>query len=120
MLEGLAGQHAAARRALDEALLDQIGLDDLLERVARLAEGGGDGFDADRAAIVEFGNGGEVAPIELVEADPSLGRRLDGAPAYLILLDSLVARDPGNAELLGQASRLNSAYAASRSGLADL
>ena len=37
VLEGRAGQHAAARRALDEALLDQVGLDDLLDarRAAR-------------------------------------------------------------------------------------
>lgn len=43
--------------------------------------------------------------------NPDVAMVRDGAPAYLILLDSLVARDPDNAELLGQASRLNSAYA---------
>ena len=36
MGEGLRRQHAAARGAGDEALLQQIGLDDLLDRVARL------------------------------------------------------------------------------------
>jgi hypothetical protein len=35
----------------------------------------------------------------------------DGAPAYLLLMDSLVARSPSNAELLSLASQLNSAYA---------
>jgi hypothetical protein len=52
MGEGERRQHAAARRALDEALLDQIGLDDLLDGVARLAERRGKGVDSDRAAIV--------------------------------------------------------------------
>lgn len=36
----------------------------------------------------------------------------DGAPAYLILIDGLIARDPQNADLLGQGAQLNSAYAA--------
>ena len=57
MLERQRRQHAAARRALDEALLDQIGLDDLLDRVARLAQRRGDGFDAHRPAIIELGDG---------------------------------------------------------------
>jgi hypothetical protein len=35
----------------------------------------------------------------------------DGAPAYLLLVDGLVARSPNNAELLALASQLNSAYA---------
>ncbi|MEM7097576.1 MAG: TRAP transporter TatT component family protein [Pseudomonadota bacterium] len=36
----------------------------------------------------------------------------DGAPAYLILVDSLVARSPDDAYLLQQSATLNSAYAA--------
>ena len=36
----------------------------------------------------------------------------DGAPAYLILVDSLVARSPEDAYLLQQSATLNSAYAA--------
>jgi hypothetical protein len=47
---------APARRALDEALLDQIGLDDLLDRVARLGQRGRDRLDADRAAAVILGD----------------------------------------------------------------
>lgn len=35
----------------------------------------------------------------------------DGAPAYLILIDSLVARDPDNADMLRQSATLHSAYA---------
>ena len=50
MAEGVRGQQAAARRALHEALLDQIGLDDVLDRVARLGQRGRDRLDADRPA----------------------------------------------------------------------
>ena len=50
MAEGVAGEQAAARGALDEALLDQERLDDLLDGVARLGERCRDGLDPDRAA----------------------------------------------------------------------
>jgi hypothetical protein len=43
-------RHAAARRALQEALLDQVGFEHVLDGVARLADGGGEVVDADRAA----------------------------------------------------------------------
>ena len=39
-----------------QALLDQIGLDHLLEHVALLRERGGQGLDADRAAAVVLGD----------------------------------------------------------------
>ncbi len=52
MAEGVAGDQPAARRALQEAALDQIGLDDVLDGVARLRQRGGDRLDADRAAAV--------------------------------------------------------------------
>ena len=38
MPEGVAGEQPAARRALQEALLDQIRLDDVLDGVARLGQ----------------------------------------------------------------------------------
>ena len=41
--------------------------------------------------------------------DPAMIR--DGAPAYLILIDSLLAGSPGNAALLAQSAELHSAYA---------
>src|SRR5690606_6939287 len=44
--------------------------------------------------------------------NPDVAMVRDGAPAYLILLDGLVARRPNDVNLLAQASRLNSAYAA--------
>ena len=52
MAEGVGGEQPAARRALDEALLDQERLDDLLDGVARLRQRRRDGLDADRAAAV--------------------------------------------------------------------
>ena len=44
--------------------------------------------------------------------NPDLAMVRDGAPAYLILIDSLVAGSPDNVNLLSQAAMLNSAYAA--------
>ncbi len=35
----------------------------------------------------------------------------EGAPAYLLLVDAMVKKNPDNAELLAQSARLNSAYA---------
>ena len=46
MPEGMGGEDPSARSALHEALLDEIGLDDVLDGVARLGEGRGDGLDA--------------------------------------------------------------------------
>src|SRR5215207_10478709 len=48
--EGVRREHAPARGALNEALLDQIGLDDVLDGVARLGQRRRDRLDADRAA----------------------------------------------------------------------
>jgi hypothetical protein len=44
--------------------------------------------------------------------NPDVAMVRDGAPAYLILIDGLLARSPHNAALLSQAAQLNSAYAA--------
>ena len=68
MLVGPQRQHAPARRAADEALLQQEGLDDLLQRVARLGQGGRQRLDADRAAVVVPGDAGEIAVVERIEA----------------------------------------------------
>ena len=50
MAEGVRRQEPPARRALHEAELDEIRLDDVLDRVAGLGERGGDGLDPDRTA----------------------------------------------------------------------
>ncbi len=62
-------QHPAAAGAQDQALLDQVGLDHVLQRVARLGQRGGEGFDADRAAGVVFGDAAEIAAVHRVEAE---------------------------------------------------
>lgn len=69
MPEGVRRQQAPARRPLDETLLQQERLDDLLDRVARLRERGGDGLDPDRPTAEIDRDGRQIAPIHLVEAD---------------------------------------------------
>jgi len=44
--------------------------------------------------------------------NPDVAMVREGAPAYLLLMDGLLAQSPDNAALLGQAAQLNSAYAA--------
>jgi len=44
--------------------------------------------------------------------NPDITMVREGAPAYLLLMDGLLAQSPDNAALLGQAAQLNSAYAA--------
>src|SRR5690349_17335846 len=68
MLERRAGEQSSPRRALEKALLDQIRLYDVLERVARLRQGRGDGVDADRAAAIVERDRREIAPVHGVEA----------------------------------------------------
>ena len=69
MAESVRRQQPSARRALHEAELDEIGLDDVLDRVAGLGERGGDRLDADRTAAELDRDRVEIAPIHLVEAD---------------------------------------------------
>src|SRR5215470_13281647 len=66
--ETLAGEHAAARRALQQALLDEVGLDHLLDDVALLGERGGQRLHADRAAIVVLGDAAQEATVHGIEA----------------------------------------------------
>src|SRR5579863_10259971 len=68
MAPALQRQHAAARRTLDQALLDQERLDDLLEHVALLGERRREGFDADRAALIGLGDAAHIAMVHRVEA----------------------------------------------------
>lgn len=44
--------------------------------------------------------------------NPDVEMVQEGAPAYLLLMDALVARSPDNPDLLMQSARLNAAYAA--------
>src|SRR5690348_3476848 len=68
MREGRAGQETAARRALNEALLQKERLDDLLDGVAGFAERSCDRLDPDRPAAESFGDQFQIAAIECIEA----------------------------------------------------
>ena len=68
MRERFLREQPSARRALHEALLDKIGLDDILDRVARLRQRRRDRLDPDRPAGEVFCDHDEVAPVERVEA----------------------------------------------------
>ena len=69
MLVGALRRHPAARGALQEALLQQVGLVEVLERAAILADRGGERLDPRRAAAVDLDQGREDPPVELVEAE---------------------------------------------------
>src|SRR5580692_6667099 len=68
MAEGVAGDQPAARRALQEAALDEVGLDDVFDGVARLGQGGRKRLDPDRAAAVIRRDRHEIAAVHGVEA----------------------------------------------------
>src|ERR1043165_7676813 len=94
MLEGVAGDQPASRRALQEAFLNEERLDDLLDRVARLRQRGGERLHADRPAAVVLGDGREIAAVHGVEArgvDLELQQRLVGELA----IDPLDLADMG-------------------------
>src|SRR5277367_5648112 len=68
MRERRARNNASARCTLHEALLQQIGLDDFLDGVARFAERRRNGFDADRASAKGFGDQLQIALVEGIES----------------------------------------------------
>src|SRR6185503_17455966 len=63
----LARDAPAAGLAGDEADLQQIGLDDLGQRLGVVVDGGGDGLDAHRSTTIYVDDGLQEAPVELVE-----------------------------------------------------
>src|SRR5579885_3777271 len=64
MREGRRRQHAAAGRALHKTLLQQERFHGFLDRIARFAKRGRDGFDPDRPAAKAFRNQPEIPPVE--------------------------------------------------------
>src|SRR4051794_6488154 len=68
MKVGLAGGDAAARGALDEALLEQIRLVDVLERVLLLGDDDREGRQAYGAAVELLDDRAEDLAVEAVEA----------------------------------------------------
>ena len=69
MPEGGIGEKPPARRALKKALLQEEGLDDVLDRVARLGKRGGDRLDTNRTAGEFLGDHQQIAPVHQVKAD---------------------------------------------------
>src|SRR6267154_2506784 len=68
MAESIRGQEPPARRALDEAFLDQERFDDFLDGITRLRQRRRDGLYADRSAAVVLGDIEEVAAVHGIEA----------------------------------------------------
>ena len=66
-------QGTSSCRPGDEAKLNEIGFDHVLDRVARFGQAGGERFDPDRAALVGLGDHGEIAPVHRVEPEPGPG-----------------------------------------------
>ena len=66
---GAAGCDAPARRAHEQALLDEVRLAHVLERVALLGAGGGERLDADRAAVELLDDRAQQRAVELVEPE---------------------------------------------------
>ena len=69
MTKGVRRQDSSARRPLHKAELDEIGLDDVLDRVARLRERGGDGLNPNRPAAELDRDDIEISPVHLIEPD---------------------------------------------------
>src|SRR5579862_56092 len=67
MAERMSGDQAAARRALQEAALDQIRFDDVLNGVTGLRQGGGKRLDADRSAAVVQRDRRQIAAVHGIE-----------------------------------------------------
>ena len=75
------GQGPAPGGALDQALLQKVGFDDLFQGVALFGQCRRQGFDTYRAAAVMLGHGGEIAPVHGIETaaiDLETGERLIG------------------------------------------
>ena len=69
MLVGAAGGDAAARGALEESLLDQVGLVEVLERPGVLADRDGQRLDAGGAAVVVLDQRAQDLAVDVVEAE---------------------------------------------------
>ena len=67
MAKCVGGQKPSARRTLQIAALNEIGLDDVLDGIARLRQRRRHGLDADRPTAVVQRDGREIAPVHRVE-----------------------------------------------------
>ena len=65
---GVGRRHPAPRRALQEALLDQVGLDDVLDRFAFLADRGGEVVEPDGPPAELVQDRAEQRPVHEIES----------------------------------------------------
>src|SRR5918997_350265 len=121
---GAVGGDAPAGRALYQAALQQVGVVDVLDGVARLAEGDGDRTDPHRTALELVYDEGEVVAVGPVEAEVihalHLQRGVRGLLVYLAVGDHLGIVADALEEPVGDAGR--SAAAArelARAGVGD-
>src|SRR5512139_3715040 len=70
MLPAAAVEAAPSCRPGDEAKLNEIGFDDLFQRVAGFAQSRCKRLDPDRSPAIEVRDHGQVAPVHRVEAEP--------------------------------------------------
>ena len=75
---GAGAGDAAARGALQVALLDEVGFDHIFQGAALFADAGGKGVEADRAAVEVVNDDGEQAAVEVVEAEAVDGEQRQG------------------------------------------
>lgn len=61
------GDDSALGSAFEKTILDQKWFMDFFDGIAFFADGNGEGADADGAAVVGFGDGGEKAFVHLIE-----------------------------------------------------
>ena len=61
-------QHPPPAGAENKAFLDKVGFDHVFQRVAGLGEGGGEGFDTDRAAGVVLRDAPQITAVHQVQA----------------------------------------------------
>src|SRR5688572_6463517 len=90
MLVGFLRRDATARRAAEEALLEQVRLVNVFDRVARFGHRSGDRFDADRSAFVMLDQYAQDPAVLSVEATA-----IDFEPRTRVIDDGFV--DPSAA-----------------------
>src|SRR5438067_11917689 len=83
MLVSGGGADASARRAVEEAYLDEVRLDNLLYALALLADRGRDGADADRPAVELLDDRRQDLAVDLVQAEAVNLHLVQGAPRHL-------------------------------------
>ena len=101
MAESLIREHAPARRAPDQPLLDQEGLDHLLDRVALLGKRRRQSVDPDRTAAIACRDAVEITPVHQVETE-TVDLEL-GEPA--VGLDRIDLAGPGDGSEIAQAAQ---------------